>query len=180
MVPAGERMRILGVDPGLRVTGFGLIEWRDNAPFYVASGCLRTADGELPARLGEIFAGLGEVISRWQPEQVAIEKVFVNVNPQSTLALGQARGAAICAAVSQGLSVAEYTALQIKQAVVGQGHADKRQVQDMIVRLLGLDAAPATDAADALACALCHAHGTQGSAAWLWGGRRVRHGRVLS
>ncbi len=172
-------MRILGIDPGLRVTGFGLIEWHANAPVYVASGCLRTVGDALPARLGEIFAGLGEVIARWQPDQVAIEKVFVNVNPQSTLALGQARGAAICAAVAQKLPVAEYTALQIKQAVVGQGHADKRQVQDMVVRLLGLDLAPATDAADALACALCHAHGSQGSAAWLWGGRRVRRGRIL-
>ncbi len=172
-------MRILGIDPGLRITGFGVIDWRDNAPHYVASGCVRSGEGELPQRLGVILDGLGEAIRTFQPTQVVVEKVFVNMNPQSTLLLGQARGAAICAAVSQGLPVAEYTALQVKQAVVGNGHAAKEQVQAMVVRLLSLPATPSADAADALACALCHVHGTQGSAAWLWAGRTLRHGRVV-
>lgn len=175
----GKCMRILGIDPGLRVTGFGVIDWQDNAPLYVASGCIKSGEGELPQRLSVILSGLTEVISQWRPQQVVVEKVFVNVNPQSTLLLGQARGAAICAAVLQQLPVAEYTALQVKQAVVGNGHADKKQVQAMVMRLLDLPVAPSSDAADALACALCHAHGAQGSAAWLWAGRRVKHGRVL-
>ena len=172
-------MRILGIDPGLRITGFGLIDWRDNAPVYVASGCVRSGEGELPERLSRILAGLGEAIAVYAPTHVAVEKVFVNVNPQSTLLLGQARGAAICAAVSRDLPVSEYTALQVKQAVVGNGHADKQQVQAMVVRLLDLPGTPSADAADALACALCHAHGTQGGAAWLWSGRRMRFGRMV-
>ncbi len=170
-------MRILGIDPGLRITGFGVIDWRDRSAHYVASGCVKTGEGELPQRLAIILSGLGEAIEMYQPTQAAIEKVFVNVNPQSTLLLGQARGAAICAAVLRHLPVAEYTALQVKQAVVGNGHADKLQVQAMVMRLLNLPSAPSPDAADALACALCHVHSIQGSAAWT--GRRVRHGRVL-
>jgi crossover junction endodeoxyribonuclease RuvC len=110
---------------------------------------------------------------------VAIEQVFVNVNPKSTLLLGQARGTAICAAVLSGLPIAEYTALQIKQAVVGKGHAAKDQVQEMIRRLLGLAAAPGTDASDALACAICHAHGGQGMGAFATTGYRVRRGRLV-
>ena len=124
-------VRILGIDPGLRVTGFGVIEKSGEALTYIASGTIKTASGktedreELPARLKIILDGLFEVIDTYQPEEVAIEKVFVNVNPQSTLLLGQARGAAISAAVIRNLSVAEYTALQVKQAVVGNGHAAK-------------------------------------------------------
>ena len=151
-------MRILGIDPGLRVTGFGILENRGHSLEYVASGCIRTPDGELPERLKSILDGLHEVISVHEPETVAIEKVFVNVNPQSTLLLGQARGAAICAAVSKNLPVSEYTALQVKQSVVGNGHAAKEQVQEMVKRLLNLTGVPQADAADALACAICHAH----------------------
>ncbi len=119
------------------------------------------------------------MIAEWRPEQIAIEKVFVNVNPQSTLLLGQARGTAICAAVMHGLPIAEYTALQVKQAVVGNGHAAKEQVQEMVKRLLALSGAPSADAADALACAICHAHGGQGSARLATAGYRVRHGRLV-
>ena len=152
-------LRILGVDPGLRVTGFGIIEKTGSKILYVTSGYVRSGSGELAARLKTILDGLAEVIAANQPQQVAIEKVFVNVNPQSTLALGQARGTAICAAVLAGLPVAEYTALQVKQSVVGKGHAAKGQVQHMVRRLLSLPGDPSPDAADALACAICHAHG---------------------
>ncbi len=151
--------RILGIDPGLRVTGFGVIEKSGSKLTYITSGCIRVPVGELPDRLKTIFEGLHEVIGLHSPGQVVIEKVFVNVNPQSTLLLGQARGAAICAAVDAGLPVAEYTALQVKQSVVGKGHAAKEQVQQMVKRLLKLPGVPSPDAADALACAICHAHG---------------------
>jgi len=154
-------VRILGVDPGLRVTGFGVIEQSGQKLRYITSGCVRSGGGELAVRLKAILDGLAEVIAANRPEQVAIEKVFVNVNPQSTLLLGQARGSAICAAVIAGLPVAEYTALQVKQAVVGKGHAKKEQVQHMVKRLLALPGDPSPDAADALACAICHAHGGQ-------------------
>jgi crossover junction endodeoxyribonuclease RuvC len=128
---------------------------------YVASGCVKSGEGDLAQRLKAILEGLNEVIAAHGPLEVAVEKVFVNVNPQSTLALGQARGTAICAAVLAGLPVAEYTALQVKQSVVGNGHARKDQVQHMVRRLLGLAGEPSPDAADALACAICHAHGAR-------------------
>jgi crossover junction endodeoxyribonuclease RuvC len=169
----------LGIDPGLRVTGFGVIEKTGQKLSYVSSGCIRTPTGELAPRLKSILDGLEEVIESFQPEQVAIEKVFVNVNPQSTLLLGQARGAAICAVVLKDLPVAEYTALQVKQAVVGNGHAAKEQVQEMVQRLLKLDGAPQADAADALACAICHAHGGQGLGKLATAGYRVRNGRLI-
>lgn len=172
-------MRILGIDPGLRITGFGVIEWTGNRPVYISSGCIKSGEGELPQRLAVILSELGEVIALHRPQQVAIEKVFVNVNPQSTLLLGQARGAAICAAVLQALPVAEYTALQVKQAVVGNGHAAKEQVQEMVKRLLNLAALPGSDAADALACAICHAHGGQGLGALATAGYRVKNGRLI-
>ncbi|MBI1943907.1 MAG: crossover junction endodeoxyribonuclease RuvC [Betaproteobacteria bacterium] len=152
-------MKILGIDPGLRITGFGVIEKNGNRLEYVTSGCVRSGAGELATRLKCILEGISEVIAASRPQEVAIEKVFVNVNPQSTLALGQARGTAICAAVIAGLPVAEYTALQVKQSVVGKGHAGKQQVQHMVRRLLALQGDPSPDAADALACAICHAHG---------------------
>ena len=155
-------MRILGIDPGLRVTGFGVVDKNGSRLSYVTSGRIRTPTGDLALRLKVILDGLAEVIAEQRPAQVALEKVFVNVNPSSTLLLGQARGTAICAAVMHGLPVAEYTALQVKQAVVGNGHAQKRQVQDMVRRLLKLAGEPSTDAADALACAICHAHGGEG------------------
>jgi crossover junction endodeoxyribonuclease RuvC len=151
-------MKILGIDPGLRVTGFGVIHKQGNKLVYVASGTIKTPDAALPQRLKTILAGVSEVIRTYGPDCAAIEKVFVNVNPQSTLLLGQARGAAICALVGADLAVAEYTALQVKQAVVGQGKAHKQQVQDMVQRLLLLSGMPGTDAADALGVAICHAH----------------------
>ena len=128
---------------------------------YVASGCVRSGAGGLALRLKAILDGLNQLIAEHRPAEVAVEKVFVNANPQSTLALGQARGAAICAAVLAGLPVAEYTALQVKKSVVGNGHAAKDQVQHMVRQLLALPGAPAADAADALACAICHAHGAR-------------------
>lgn len=171
--------RILGIDPGLRITGFGVVDKTGQALSYVASGCIKTPAGELPPRLKVILDSLAEVIANYRPQQVAVEKVFVNVNPQSTLLLGQARGAAICASVLADLPVAEYTALQVKQSVVGNGHADKEQVQDMVQRLLALSGKPSADAADALACAICHAHGGMGLGALATKGFRVRHGRLV-
>ncbi len=175
----GWTIRILGIDPGLRVTGFGVIEKSGAKLHYVASGCIRTQGGALPERLKVILDHLGEVIASHRPEQVAVEQVFVNVNPQSTLLLGQARGAAICAAVSRDLPVSEYTALQVKQAVVGNGHAAKEQVQEMVRRLLALAGVPQADAADALACAICHAHGGLGLGRLATSGYRVRRGRLV-
>jgi crossover junction endodeoxyribonuclease RuvC len=161
------------------VTGFGVIEKSGSRLAYVTSGCIRVPAGELPGRLKSILDGLREVIMANRPDQVALEKVFVNVNPQSTLLLGQARGTAICAVVDAGLPLTEYTALQVKQAVVGRGHADKQQVQDMVKRLLGLPGIPGKDAADALACAICHAHGGQGLGILPTQGFRVRRGRLV-
>ncbi len=143
------------------MTGFGVIEKDGSKLRYVTSGCVRSGEGELAARLKVLLEGLNEIIGEHAPAQVAIEKVFVNVNPQATLALGQARGTAICAAVLAGLPVSEYTALQVKQSVVGYGKAKKDQVQHMVARLLGLPGQPGEDAADALACAICHAHSGQ-------------------
>ena len=171
--------RILGIDPGLTVTGYGILDIDNNRLIYVASGRIRTPGGDLALRLKTILEGLNEVIATHRPAQVTIEKVFVNVNPGSTLLLGQARGTAICAAVLHGLPVAEYTALQVKQAVVGNGHAQKRQVQDMVRRLLRLRADPSPDAADALACAICHAHGGQGLGRLATAGFRMKRGRLI-
>jgi crossover junction endodeoxyribonuclease RuvC len=172
-------MRILGIDPGLRITGFGVIDKIGGRLDYVTSGRIKTSGGELAPRLKTILDGLAEVIREQRPAQIALEKVFVNVNPSSTLLLGQARGTAICAAVMHGLPVAEYTALQVKQAVVGNGHAQKRQVQEMVRRLLRLGGEPSTDAADALACAICHAHGGQGFGNLATAGYRMKKGRLV-
>ena len=154
-------MRILGIDPGLRTTGFGVIECEGSRPHYVASGTIKTDAvdiGQLPSRLKIIFDGVREVTARYQPTCAAVEIVFVNVNPQSTLLLGQARGAALTALVSNDLAVSEYTALQMKKAIVGHGQARKEQVQEMVMRLLQLPGLPGKDAADALGLAICHAH----------------------
>jgi crossover junction endodeoxyribonuclease RuvC len=175
-----QAIRILGIDPGLRITGFGVIDKVGQKLVYVSSGCVRSSDKDgLPERIKTLLDGIGEVIATHHPDEAAIEKVFVNVNPQSTLLLGQARGAAIAALVSAGLPVAEYTALQVKQAVVGHGKAAKEQVGHMVCRLLQLPGEPAADAADALACAIAHAHGGQGLGTISTRGLRVRNGRLV-
>jgi crossover junction endodeoxyribonuclease RuvC len=178
-MPDVSSIRILGLDPGLRVTGYGVIDKDGQKLAYVASGVVRSGDGELPDRIRVLFEGIGEIIQTYTPGAAAVEKVFVNVNPQSTLLLGQARGAAIAALTHAGQAVFEYTALQVKQAVVGNGHADKQQVVHMVKRLLALPASPRPDAADALACAICHAHGGLGLGMIATAGRRIRGGRLL-
>ena len=179
--PPGESSvrRILGIDPGLRVTGFGVVDAAQGRLAYVASGVVRTGAGGMPTRLGVIVRDLAHVIDELSPAEVVVEQVFVNVNPTSTLALGQARGAAIAAAVLAGLPVHEYTAGQIKQAVVGGGRAAKPQVQAMVARLLALPGLPSPDAADALAAAVCHAHATTGVGSLARGAPRMRGGRML-
>jgi crossover junction endodeoxyribonuclease RuvC len=154
-------MLILGIDPGLQRTGFGLVQADGPRLAYVASGTISTLEaprGDLPLRLKIIFEGVQEVVQRYAPDCACAEIVFVNVNPQSTLLLGQARGAALAALVSGGLPVAEYTALQMKKAIVGHGLATKAQVQEMVKRLLKLPTLPGKDAADALGLAISHAH----------------------
>ena len=150
--------RIIGIDPGSRVTGYGIVEQDGQQVTYIASGCIRTTDAVFPQRLGTIFTGVEQVLYEFRPDEMAIEQVFVNKNADSALKLGQARGAAICAGVNRSLPVAEYAPREIKQAVVGTGSATKEQVQHMVVSILKLDGAPAPDAADALATALCHGH----------------------
>lgn len=155
-------MRVLGIDPGLQCTGFGVVESEGAKLHYVASGTIRTTSGvalgNLPERLKMIFEGVREVADRYQPTDASCEIVFVNVNPQSTLLLGQARGAALTALATAGLRVSEYTALQMKKSVVGHGHARKDQIQEMVMRLLNLPGLPGKDAADALGLAITHAH----------------------
>ena len=157
-------MRILGIDPGLQCTGFGVIESLGTQLHYVASGTITTTHlprGDLPARLKVIFEGIGEVVTRYQPQESSVEIVFVNMNPQASLLLGQARGACLTALVHQQLPVAEYTALQMKKAIAGHGKAAKAQVQEMVKRLLKLPGLPGPDAADALGLAITHAHARQ-------------------
>ncbi|WP_119155448.1 crossover junction endodeoxyribonuclease RuvC [Caldimonas tepidiphila] len=154
-------MRVLGIDPGLQITGFGVVDVEGPQLHYVASGTIRTAAaarGDLPARLKILFEGVREVAERYQPTVASVEIVFVNVNPQSTLLLGQARGALLAALVSGGLPVSEYTAVQMKKAIAGHGLAHKEQIQEMVARLLKLPSPPGRDAADALGLAICHAH----------------------
>jgi crossover junction endodeoxyribonuclease RuvC len=154
-------MRVLGIDPGLLITGFGVIDVDGPRLHYVASGTITTRHfptGALPQRIGCLFDGVSEVIRTYEPQFAAVEIVFVNVNPQSTLMLGQARGAALAALMRGGLEVSEYTALQMKKAVTGHGKAAKEQVQAMVQRLLNLPGLPGSDAADALGMAITHAH----------------------
>lgn len=153
-------MRILGIDPGLQTTGFGLIDVAGSQLTYVASGVIQTTKeemGNLPARLKVIYDGVREITALYQPDVASIEIVFVNVNPQATLLLGQARGCCVTALVSCDLAVAEYTALQMKQAITGHGRAAKSQIQEMVKRLLRLPVLPRQDAADALGLAITHA-----------------------
>lgn len=153
-----ERRRILGIDPGSRLTGFGVLDFEADRATYVASGSVNSVDGAFPERLKLIFRSIEEIVSEYEPDVVAIESVFVHRNPGSALKLGHARSAALCATFGFDIEVFEYAPREIKQAVVGSGAATKEQVQHMVRRLLGLDREPGVDAADALAAALCHGH----------------------
>jgi crossover junction endodeoxyribonuclease RuvC len=169
--------RILGIDPGSRLTGYGLIDADGQHARYVGSGCLKVSGATLPDKLGLIFRELHQLISEYQPQQLAIENVFMHRNADSALKLGQARGAAICAAVTRDLPVAEYAPREIKQAVVGKGSADKQQVQHMVRVLLNLAETPQVDAADALAIALCHSY-RQRAIERVLPAQRLRGGRL--
>ncbi len=154
-----QALRILGLDPGLQVAGFGVIDVQGAQLDYVASGTIRTdVRQSLPERLKVLYEGVREVVARYQPDASSVEIVFVNNNPQATLLLGQARGACVTALVSADMPVHEYTALQLKKAVAGHGRAAKEQVQEMVMRLLRLPGLPGKDAADALGLAITHAH----------------------
>ena len=154
-------MRILGIDPGSRFTGYGVIDVRGDRATAVHFGVIKTGNGEFPERLGIIFRGVRDLVAEYRPSDVAVENVFVSKNASSALKLGQARGAAICGAICEDLPVAEYSPRSVKQAIVGKGSADKVQVQHMVCALLQLQETPQEDAADALAVALCHQHTKQ-------------------
>jgi len=149
---------ILGIDPGSLKTGYGLIHTLGQQITFIDCGHINTGGGDFPIRLQTIFNDLQAVVSKYHPDEMAIENVFLSRNPDSALKLGQARGAAICAVMAKDIPVSEYTANQIKQAIVGKGHADKQQVQHMVKILLNLATVPQADAADALAVAICHAN----------------------
>lgn len=168
---------ILGIDPGSRITGYGVINAVGQKIEYIASGCIRITEKELPQRLGQVFAGVNEIIETYCPQQFAIEQVFMGKNANSALKLGQARGVAIVAAVQHDLPVAEYAARAIKQAVTGKGGAEKTQVQHMVELLLKLPGKPQEDAADALAVAITHAHTNAGLIASI-GLRKFSRGRM--
>ena len=168
---------ILGIDPGSRITGYGVVRDLGRGCEYVASGCIRTGSGPLPERLQIVFRGVREVIQSFEPITMGIEQVFMAKNADSALKLGQARGAAIVAAAEAGLEIAEYTATQVKQAVTGSGGAAKEQVQLMVMHLLKLDKAPQADAADGLAAAICHAHASANLARMDLSGLRRGRGR---
>lgn len=155
---AAGMVRVLGIDPGSRVTGWGIVDGDGRHNRFVGCGVIKTGDGDLGSRLRKIFDGVAGLIVEHRPDQLAVERVFVARNADSALKLGQARGAAICAALADGLALAEYAPREIKLAVVGTGNASKEQVQHMIKVLLKLDTRPDADAADALAVAVCHAH----------------------
>lgn len=153
-----DKQRILGIDPGSRITGFGVLDFDGDRPTYVASGTVSSLDGTFADRLKKIFVSIGEIVQQYQPDIVAIETVFMARNAGSALKLGHARSAALCATFAFDVDVFEYAPREIKQAVVGTGAASKAQVQHMVVALLRLDGVPSSDAADALATALCHGH----------------------
>lgn len=153
-----ERQRILGIDPGSRLTGFGVVDCEGERASYVASGSVNSVDGEFPERLKMIFRSVSEIVAEYRPDVVAVESVFMHKNAGSALKLGHARSAAICATFELDLTVFEYAPREIKQAIVGTGAATKEQVQHMIRQMLMLDGDPSPDAADALAAALCHAN----------------------
>jgi crossover junction endodeoxyribonuclease RuvC len=158
---AGEQVRILGLDPGSQTTGFGVIDWIGGTARYVASGAIRTSGEAFPPRLRQIFDGVAELMREYQPSEVAVERVFVHRNADSALKLGQARGAALCAAFASDPAVYEYAPREVKLAVVGQGGAQKEQVKLMVMTLLKLDGRLGPDAADAVGIALCHAYSRQ-------------------
>lgn len=168
---------ILGIDPGSRRTGYGVINHQGQRYEYIDSGCIRTQGDSFPDKLAQIFEGLSEIITLYLPQEVAIEQVFMARNADSAFKLGQARGAAIVAATVNRLPVSEYSARQVKQAVVGRGAADKSQVQHMVCQLLALPKKPQEDAADALGIALCHANTQQGLIR-IAGANRVKRGRA--
>ncbi|UJF18630.1 crossover junction endodeoxyribonuclease RuvC [Vibrio sp. SS-MA-C1-2] len=168
---------ILGIDPGSRITGYGIIRQQGRQLIYLGSGCIRTSSKDLPGRLKEIYAGVSEVITQFQPNVFGIEQVFMSKNADSALKLGQARGSAIVAAVNADLPVHEYAARLIKQAVVGTGGADKVQVQQMVMSILKLETKPQIDASDALAVAICHAHTHQSLIAMAGKATSSRRGR---
>ena len=169
---------IIGIDPGSRITGYGIIAAEGRGWRYVDSGCIRmNTEQALPDRVKTIFTSLIELIAQWQPTQASVEQVFLSNNADSALKLGQARGAALAALVSQNIPVAEYSARQIKLAVVGTGAAEKAQVQHMVMHLLKLDKAPQADAADGLAAAICHAHANANLARMGLSGLRRGRGR---
>lgn len=161
---------ILGIDPGSRITGYGIIQLHDSQLNYLDSGCIKLANTFFPERLEKIFTGLQSIVAEYKPHEVAIEQVFMHINPNAALKLGQARGAALTAATVAKLPVSEYSARQVKQSVVGYGAANKQQVQHMVRLLLNLNRSPQADAADALAIAVCHAQVRQS------GGTGLKHG----
>ncbi|WP_254274753.1 crossover junction endodeoxyribonuclease RuvC [Halomonas sp. 3H] len=168
-------MLILGIDPGSRITGYGVLDVSTATPRYVASGCIRIQADDLAQKLAQVYAGVSELIAVHRPAEFAIEQVFMSKNADSALKLGQARGTAIVCAANHGMPVSEYGPRQIKQAVTGSGRADKAQVQHMVTAILGLSATPQADAADALAIALTHAHARRGLVtAGSFGGHRSR------
>lgn len=149
---------ILGIDPGSRVTGYGLIKESKQKLLYIDSGCIKTSEGELSQRLLQIFNGICQLMEEYSPDEVAIEEIFMHQNPSSALKLGHARGVAMVACASHRINVSEYSAREVKQSVVGYGAAEKNQVKHMVVSLLMLNSSPQSDAADALAIAICHSH----------------------
>jgi len=179
--PDKRSVRVLGIDPGSTITGFGIIDSNGSRSVYVSHGHIRVKGESFPDRLGHIFSALSDVIEQWHPDQVAIEQVFLSNNPMSALKLGQARGAAITAVVNQGLPVSEYAARSVKQVVTGSGSSQKEQVQIMVKSLLGLNRPVQVDAADGLAIAICHAHSglSAGGKAGRAAPRRRQRGRGL-
>ena len=153
---------ILGIDPGSRITGYGLIKENKQQLQYIDSGCIRTSEGELSQRLLQIFNGICQLMEEYSPDEVAIEQVFMHQNPSSALKLGHARGVAMVACASHRLKVSEYSAREVKQSLSGYGAAEKSQVKHMVVNLLMLTSSPQSDAADALAIAICHSHRRNG------------------
>ncbi|MFV2059230.1 MAG: crossover junction endodeoxyribonuclease RuvC [Gammaproteobacteria bacterium] len=172
-------IRIMGIDPGSRFTGFGIIDIDGNRSIFQASGHIKVTGDTIPDKLGVIFNNITELLQQYSPDEAAIERVFMHRNPDSALKLGQARGAAITAIVNQNCSVAEYSATQIKQSVVGKGNASKDQIQHMVKSILNLGSTLQEDAADALAIAICHSHHRN----LLNGSRKikgVRNGRLIT